>query len=69
MAAFVVLIPKTYITWDLTTYRTCARSVHAVQSVHGACTGPRGCLDPTIGKSKICKSIKVNKDIIKAKQV
>ena len=48
MTAFVVLIPKTYIPWDLTTCRTCIRSVHAVQSMHGACTGPRGCLDPTL---------------------
>ena len=28
--------------------RACACSVHAVQSVHGACTGTIGCLDPML---------------------
>ena len=28
--------------------RACARSVHAVQSVHGACMGTIGCLDPML---------------------
>ena len=28
--------------------KACARSVHAVQSVHRACTGPIVCLDPML---------------------
>ena len=38
MAAFVMLIQKTYIT----PYRACAHSVHALQSVHGMCTSFEG---------------------------
>ena len=32
----------------LGTLKACARSVHAVQSVHRVCTAPIGCLDPML---------------------
>ena len=48
MTAFVKLIPKRYITWGHNTRYVCARSVHGLYSVHGACTVHIGFTDPKL---------------------